>query len=94
MEDHLHLLMSGVTARSNFTSMMTVLRQRTAMACRRANGGRLWQDGYHERVLRPTDDVVEFVRYIEENPRKAGLSPERSNYPYVWIAARDRQRRP
>lgn len=84
MEDHLHLLIRGTSEDSNFISTMTLLRQRTALAYRRARGERLWQDGYFERVLRPTDDVFDVIRYICENPARAGLSVERTEYPYVW----------
>jgi putative transposase len=83
MEDHVHLLMKGTTERSQLTSTMTLVRQRTAVAYARARKDRLWQDGYFERVLRPTDDVFEVIRYIRENPGAANLGEERTKYPYV-----------
>lgn len=87
MEDHVHFLVRGKTEDAHFISMMTVLRQRTAMAYRRGRGQILWQDGYFDRVLRPTDDVFAIVEYIRDNPSKAGLPPERGRYPYVWCAS-------
>jgi REP element-mobilizing transposase RayT len=84
MEDHLHLLLEGRTDDSDFKSTMTVLRQRTANAYGRARGERLWQDGYYDRVLRPSDDVFAAIRYILGNPKKAELPEDRRTYPYVW----------
>jgi len=42
----------------------------------------VWQPGYHERVLRDeaTDDVI---RYILENPIRAGLAAKFGEYPYA-----------
>ena len=76
--------MRGTTRDSDFKSTMTLLRQRTAVAYRRVRGEQLWQDGYYERVLRPTDDVFEVIRYIRENPANGGLAEDRAAYPYVW----------
>jgi len=84
MEDHLHLVIRGTSDASDFRSTMKLLRQRTAIACRHARSQRLWQGGYHERVLRREDDVSSYVKYVVENPIVAGMSPERSRFPYVW----------
>jgi REP element-mobilizing transposase RayT len=83
MEDHLHLLVEGKCEDAHFVSMMTLLRQRAAVAYNRVHRGRLWHDGYFERVLRPTDDVFEMIRYIQDNPAHAGLPIERADYPFV-----------
>jgi len=94
MEDHLHLLVEGKSDEAHFVSMMTLLRQRTAIAYRRLAGLRLWQNGYYERVLRPTDDVFKIVDYIRSNPSEAGLPTERSQHPFVWWTTDARQLRP
>jgi len=84
MEDHLHLLVEGESEDAHFVSMMTLLRQRTTIAYKRMVNGKLWQDGYHERVLRATDDVFQLIQYIRNNPVVAALPAEREVYPYVW----------
>jgi hypothetical protein len=63
---------------------MKLIRQRTAIAYSCERGERLWQQGYFERVLRPTDDVAQIISYIRANPAAAGLPGERSEFPYVW----------
>jgi putative transposase len=94
MEDHLHLLVEGNSEKAHFVSMMMLLRQRTAITHRRLAHERLWQDGYFERVLRPTDDVFKIIEYIRSNPSEAGLPTERSQYAYVWWTQKVGQRRP
>lgn len=89
MEDHLHLLIEGTSGDSDFKSAMTLLRQRTAIAYSQSCGGRLWQDGYFERVLRPSDDAIKIVGYIRANPSSAGLPPKRAESPYLWWADSD-----
>jgi hypothetical protein len=64
--------------------MMTLLGQRTAISYCRLAHRRLRQDGYFERLLRPTDNVFAIIEYIRNNPSSAGLSTERSQYPYVF----------
>ena len=84
MEDHLHLLVEGDSEDAHFVSMMTVLRQRTAITYSRLAHRPLWQDGYFERVLRPRDDAFGIIEYIRNNPSNAGLPTERSQHPYVF----------
>ena len=46
-------------------------------------GGRLWQEGYHDRVLRPEDDVRLYARYVLQNPVRAGLVEDVSTYKHA-----------
>jgi REP element-mobilizing transposase RayT len=86
MDDHLHLVIEGRETHSHFKSTMTLVRQRTAIEFRRARLERLWEDGYHERVLRPTDNVFAIIEYVRNNPAAAGLPSERARLPFVWVA--------
>lgn len=50
---------------------------------------RLWQPGFHDRVLRAEDDLVAVARYVVANPIRAGLSRSFGGYPFrdaVWIS--------
>lgn len=84
MPDHLHLLIRGTADTSAFKPAMTLIRQRTALVCRHVSKNALWQDGYFERVLRPSDDLCLAIEYIRNNP--IALSPEGADYPFVWCA--------
>jgi REP element-mobilizing transposase RayT len=84
MPDHLHLLLEGLAATSEFKRFMTVMRQRAAVAFKQDFGDRLWQNGYHDRVMRNVDEVPGVIRYIERNPVEAGLVEKPEGYPYLW----------
>jgi putative transposase len=86
MEDHFHTLLEGASETAAFVPTMKLIRQRMAIDYARQCRARLWQRGYYERVLRPSDNRFEVVRYIAENPARGGLPPHRSKYPYLWIA--------
>jgi putative transposase len=84
MPDHVHLLVAGTTASANLRAFVKLARQRAGSLYVRANHQHLWQRGYHDRVLRSSDDVHRFVKYIVDNPVRAGLVQRAEDYPYVW----------
>ena len=59
-------------------------RQRAAYHARHAVVGPLWQGGYYERVLRREEKTETVVRYILDNPVRAGLVDRAEEYPYSW----------
>ncbi len=46
-----------------------------ARASRRA-GQKLWQRGYHDRIVRSEEELFAFRRYIAENPLRCALDRE------------------
>jgi len=91
MPDHAHLLVEGATERADFRRFAKMSKQRSGAAHALRCGGRLWQEGYHDRILRKDEDVKEIARYILENPARAGLVRAPADYPYlgseVWTLA-------
>jgi putative transposase len=83
MPDHVHLLLEGLTTDADLKATMHSWKQRTGFAWSRSSGGRLWQEGYYDYVLRDYDSVPGVVRYIVDNPIRRGLSSPESPYPYV-----------
>ena len=47
--------------------------------------GKLWQEEYHDRFIRDDDHYANTVRYIEENPVKAGLVTQAEDW--RWSSA-------
>ena len=43
---------------------------------------RLWQERYYEHVVREDDPVIGIVRYILNNPFRAGLVADGTAYPF------------
>lgn len=84
MEDHLHVVVAGNSPNSDFRATVKVMRQRPAIAYGEVRGGKLWHDGYFDRVLRRGENIFALIKYVVDNPKKAGLPKERQEYPYVW----------
>ena len=83
MPDHVHLLVEGLANRSDLRRFMRIAKQRSACQYSRQMGGRLWQEGYHDRVLRPEDDVRLHARYVLQNPVRAGLVEDVNTYKHA-----------
>jgi putative transposase len=82
MPDHLHVLVEATSDRSDLLSFVKRFKQVTGFAYRRQTSEPLWQPGYHERVLR-NDEATDVIRYILENPIRAGLAAKFGEYPHA-----------
>ena len=78
MPNHVHLLVEMWQ-----TPLSKLLHSWKILTSKRANAlldrsGQLWQDDYRDRYMRDEEHYRKTVRYIENNPVKAGLvkSPE------------------
>jgi REP element-mobilizing transposase RayT len=45
----------------------------------------VWQSGYHDRALRDEDDYITSIRYVVENPVRAGLVSRADQYPHLIL---------
>ena len=80
MPDHLHLLVEGVSDRSDLRKCMKLAKQRSGAAYALRGNGALWQEGYYDRVVRPTETPRHVARYILENPVRANLVVNPQDY--------------
>lgn len=80
MPDHVHLLLEGLTDDADLRAVMHAWKLTTGFAWKQRTGERLWQEGYYDHVVREEDPVVGIVRYILNNPFRAGLIPDGASY--------------
>ena len=81
----MHLLLEGADERADVVETMRTWKQRTGFDWKGRTGTRLWQKGFHDRVLRDSDDTRAVVRYVLENPIRAGLV--RQGNEYRWLGS-------
>ncbi len=82
MPEHVHLLTEGTTDGADFRRFMKLAKQRTAHALRsQLRWPRVWQEGYYERVLRNDQQTEDVIRYLLDNPVRAGLVMQWQEYP-------------
>ena len=83
MTDHLHVLLVAQSEASDLCAFVKRFKQITGFPYKQQFGERLWQHGYHERVLRNDEGTLAVARYILENPVRAGLSRQLGHYPFA-----------
>ena len=82
MPNHLHLVIRPLE-QWTLSSIMHSLKRYTSREANRLLGrtGSNWQHEYYDRIVRNATDLERTVRYVLDNPRKAGLGEE---WPWVW----------
>jgi putative transposase len=83
MPDHIHVLIEGTHEASDFKQFARIFKQQSAFRWKRATGQMLWERSYFDRVLRDHEDTMSVVRYIIDNPVRAGLVAYAEDYPYL-----------
>ena len=87
MPDHLHMLVQ-LAEHAELPALMNRLKAATARSVNRQLGrsGPVWQQSFHDHLLRKEEDLKAVARYIVMNPLRAGLVKRISEYPH-WDAA-------
>jgi len=81
MPDHIHLIVQGQTADADLRRFAKIAKQRVVYSLRKDHDVRgIWQEGYHDWILRPEQSVDQAIRYVVENPVRAGLVKRASDF--------------
>lgn len=94
MPDHLHVVVEGRSDDADLAAFTRAFRRRATLRCWTPDRRALWQEGFHERVLREGDDVVRVIDYVLNNPVRAGLVECAVDYPYGWAVTVEGEPRP
>jgi len=89
MPDHLHALVEAQSEQSDLQAFMKRFKQTTGFAYRQETQQLLWQPGYHERILRDDQATESIVRYVLENPVRAGLTTALGEYAFAGSGVYD-----
>jgi REP element-mobilizing transposase RayT len=81
MPNHVHVLFQTIR-KSSLADILHSWKSYSAKAANKILGrrGELWQREYHDHLIRNVAEFDRAVRYVMENPSKAGLK----NWPWVW----------
>jgi putative transposase len=83
MPDHVHLLVSGLSDRSDCRAFIAAAKQYSGYYVRRATRTALWQRYGYERVIRDEVERALTIGYIAANPVRAGLVEAAEDYPFT-----------
>jgi putative transposase len=82
MPDHLHAVVTAQSHAADVQRFARLAKQRSGFQFACAGGRRLWQKSYFDRTLRSDEDLAAVIRYVIENPVRAGLATVPAEYPH------------
>jgi putative transposase len=87
MPDHYHVVIA-LGGRKSLRELMKSINHHNALAINKIRGthGSFWQEGFHDRSIRPHEDLNDYVTYVHMNPVRAGLVEHPEDWP--WSSAR------
>ena len=85
--DHIHLLVDGDNDGSDLKAFVKLAKQRAGLRYKHRFGRPLWQEGFHEHVLRDEERTEQVVFYIIANPIRKQLVENVAEYPH-WGSMR------
>jgi len=81
MPDHMHMVVTGQNPDADLRRFAKIAKQRVVYSLRETHGVRgVWQEGFHDWILRPEQSIDEAIRYVLENPVRAGLVKQASDF--------------
>lgn len=83
MPDHVHQLIHGRASTSNGLAFIKRAKQYSGFYFKKRFQKSLWLRYGHDRWLRRDSDIHGVVRYILENPIRAGLVEKIEDYPFI-----------
>lgn len=90
MPDHVHLLVHASDANNQrLSELICVLKSKSVYLIKKSGiiQESFWRRGYYEHVIRGREDFEEKLRYIVNNPIKAGLVEGNEPCRYLYVAA-------
>jgi putative transposase len=85
MPDHLHFLVRLREPAKPLGRIVAVLKSSIQFRSRRVGVDLSWQDYFHDHIVRPSEDLDEFVQYILRNPERARLVQQGVAYPFAAV---------
>jgi REP element-mobilizing transposase RayT len=80
MPDHVHLLVLNIE--NSLLDFMRLFKGRLVRRLRGHVAGTVWQRSSHDHLLRRNEDINGTLRYLLENPVRAGLVDKWTQYPW------------
>ena len=87
MPNHVHVIVGPMPQRT-LPEILHSWKSYTAKFANKRLGrsGTFWQAEYYDHVIRNAEEFAHGVRYIRENPAKAGLR----DWPWVWVRGEEK----
>ncbi|MFQ6132862.1 MAG: transposase [Armatimonadota bacterium] len=80
MPDHMHVTLRGTDDSADAWAAAVRFKQQTGVWFARKAPHIRWQKDFYDHILRRDEDLPRYVRYILENPVRAGLTEDWREY--------------
>ena len=82
MADHVHLTLAGNDSSSNIKKCLDMFKQKTGFWLSQNHADIKWQKDYYDHILRSKENLEIHIKYILNNPVRAGLVENWKYYPF------------
>ncbi|MEK6649934.1 MAG: transposase [Bacteroidota bacterium] len=82
MPEHLHVILRGTEDTSDAYCAMKMFKQKSGFWLAHRTPAIWWQKDFYDHILRSEEKLEIHVRYILENPLRAGLVDRWQDYPF------------
>ncbi len=82
MPDHVHLVLGGNNSNSNVKKCLEMFKQKSGYYLSKNTDGIKWQKDYYDHILRSEENLEIQLKYIFNNPVRAGIVDYWKKYPY------------
>jgi REP element-mobilizing transposase RayT len=82
MPDHMHLTLAGNDSKSDVKKCLEMFKQKTGYWLGKNFPVIKWQKDYYDHILRKKENLNIHIKYILNNPVRAGLVDYWKQYPY------------
>ena len=81
MPDHLHVISMGMTDHADGRRAMDAFKTKSGRYLKTSDADYRWQTGYHDRIIRRSEEWRKKVFYVFQNPVRAGIVQDPWTYP-------------
>lgn len=82
MHDHAHFILGGNDSNSEVKKCLNMFKQKTGFYIAKNLKDIRWQKDYYDHILRSEENLETHIKYILNNPVRAGLSEYWKKYPF------------
>jgi REP element-mobilizing transposase RayT len=91
MPDHFHLVCRGLSATSDLRAYVGAAKGGATRWFTREYGGRIWRQGFDDRLLRTERAFANAMAYVVANPVKAGFVTRPEAWPFLGSSRYSRE---
>lgn len=83
MPNHFHFILTGNNEKSSIKKCIDLFKQKSGFYISQNQKGYRWQKDYYDRILRQHENLIANIKYILNNPVRAGIVDYWKDYKFM-----------